>query len=182
MNSALRFVAALSIACIALCLYQGCGSKAPKGVPEVPACRQAATAITESMFDTGIDLLRRQADAYSECMTAHGYVLDQQLLDEQLEYVRQVENAKWLGGDPFYIIAKRRQQLRMSPALWRAAPPPTSRKVDDAWAGKPYAGPSPIVKSRVSPRRVGGCDGLVTTSSEPDVRSRHAAEPSQRPL
>jgi hypothetical protein len=126
MNSKPRFVATLGIACIALCLSQGCGSKALKGVPEVPACRQAAAAITESTFDTGIDLLRRQADAYSECMTTHGYVLDQQLLNEQLEYVRQVENAKWMGGDPFYIIAKRRQQLRMSPALWRPAPPPAS--------------------------------------------------------
>ena len=126
MNSRARFVAALSIACIAFCLSQGCGSKAPKGVPEVLACRRAAAAITQSKFDTGIDLLRRQADAYSECMTAHGYVLDQELLDKQLEHVRQVENAKWMGGDPFYIIAKRRQQLRMSPALWRPAPPPTS--------------------------------------------------------
>ena len=126
MNSKLRFVAGLSVPCLALCLSQGCGSKAPKGVPEVPECRQAAAAITESKFDTGIDHLRRQADAYSECMTAHGYFLDQAELNQQIERVRQVENAKWLGGDPFFIIAKRRQQLRMSPKLWRATPPATS--------------------------------------------------------
>ena len=121
MNSRIR--AGLGAACFALCLSQGCGSKAPKGVPEVPECRHAADAIAESKFDTGIDHLRRQADAYAECMTAHGYVLDQVELDQKVEHVRQVENAKWLGGDPFFIIAKRRQQLRMSPALWRPTPP-----------------------------------------------------------
>jgi len=121
-----RIRAGLGAACFALYLSQGCGSKAPKGVPEVPECRHAADAIAESKFDTGIDHLRRQADAYAECMTAHGYVLDQVELDQQIEHVRQVENAKWLGGDPFFIIAKRRQQLRMSPALWRPAPPPAA--------------------------------------------------------
>ena len=118
-----RIRAGLGAVCFTLCLLQGCGSKAPKGVPEVLECRHAADAITQSKFDTGIDHLRRQADAYAECMTAHGYVLDQAELDQQIEHVRQVENAKWLGGDPFFIIAKRRQQLRMSPALWRPAPP-----------------------------------------------------------
>jgi hypothetical protein len=126
MNSGFPLIAALGITGLALVLSQGCGSKAPKGVPELPECRQAAVAITESKFDTGIDLLRRQADAYSECMTTHGYVLDGEKLDEQLEHVRQVENAKWMGGDPFFIIAKRRQQLRMSPSLWRPAPPSTT--------------------------------------------------------
>jgi len=125
MNKKLRFVAFLSGA--SLVLSSGCGgSKVPKGVPEVPECREAANAITESRFDTGINLLRRQADAYSDCMTAHGYVLDEAALNEQLEHVRQVENAKWLGGDPYYIIAKRRQQLRMSPTLWNLAPPPAT--------------------------------------------------------
>jgi hypothetical protein len=124
MTSKLRLIAAVTS--VALGLSQGCGSKAPKGVAEVPECQQAAASVTESKFDTGLDLLRRKADAYSECMTAHGYVFDQVALDEQLEHVRQVENAKWLGGDPFYIIAKRRQQLRMSPTLWRPAPPSTT--------------------------------------------------------
>jgi len=126
MSARFRLVAAFAIGSLALGLIQACGSKAPKGVAEVPECRKAAAAITESKFDTGIDHLRRQADAYSECMTAHGYVLDQEQLDEQLDHVRQVENGKWLGGDPYYIIAKRRQQLRMSPALWRPAPPSDS--------------------------------------------------------
>jgi hypothetical protein len=112
---------AISIASLALVLSEGCGSKAPKGVAEVPECRAAATALPESQFDTGIDYLRRQADTYSECMTTRGYVLDEEQLDEQLNHVRQVENGKWMGGDPYYIIAKRRQQLRMSPALWRPA-------------------------------------------------------------
>jgi len=116
----------LALCCCAFGLFQGCASKAPEGVAEVPECRQAASEIKESKFDTGMALLRRQADAYSECMTAHGYVLDEVQLDEQLEHVREVENAKWLGGDPYFIVAKRRQQLRMSPALWRPAGPSES--------------------------------------------------------
>jgi hypothetical protein len=126
MRTRFRLVAAAAISSFAFGLVQGCGSKAPKGVAEVPECREAAAAIQQSKFDTGIDHLRRQADAYSECMTAHGYVLDQEQLDAELDHVRQVENAKWLGGDPYYIIAQRRQQLRMSPALWRPAPPSDS--------------------------------------------------------
>jgi hypothetical protein len=113
-------------ASVVFVLFDGCGSNAPKGVAEIPECRQAAASITESKFDTALNLLRRQADAYSDCMTAHGYVIDQAELDEQLEHVRQVENAKWMGGDPFYIIAKRRQQLRMSPVLWHPAPRSTT--------------------------------------------------------
>lgn len=126
MTTGFRFVAALGIGSLVLGLFQGCASKEPEGVAEVPECRQAAAAIKESKFDTGTDYLRHQADAYSDCMTAHGYVLDQEKLDEQLEHVRQIETAKWLGGDPVYIIAKRRQQLRMSPEFWRAAPAPSS--------------------------------------------------------
>ena len=80
----------------------------------------------KSGFDTGIDYLKRQADAYSDCMTAHGYVLDREQLDEQLNHVEQVQNANVMGGDPFFIVAKRRQELRMSPALWRPAAPSDS--------------------------------------------------------
>jgi hypothetical protein len=110
MTRTFRFVSTLtiSIASLALALSEGCGSKASKGVAEIPECRQAAATLPESKFDTGIDYLKRQADAYSECMTAHGYVLDEEQLDEQLNHVRQVENAQSLGGDPVYIIAKRR--------------------------------------------------------------------------
>ncbi len=124
----LRFVLALTIgvAGIAIALAQGCGSKAPKGVAEVPECRNAAASVPKSDFDTGIDYLKRQADTYSDCMTAHGYVLDQEQVDEQLLHLEQVKNADVMAGDPSFIIAKRRQQLRMSPALWRPAKPSDS--------------------------------------------------------
>ena len=123
---ALRFVPALAIGVAGIALAQGCGSKAPKGVAEVPECRSAAASAPKSDFDTGIDYLKRQADTYSDCMTAHGYVLDQEQLDEQLLHIQQVHNADVMGGDPYYLIAKRRQQLRMSPALWRPAAPADS--------------------------------------------------------
>jgi hypothetical protein len=106
---------------IAIAFGQGCGSKAPKGVAEVPECRSAAASVPKSDFDTGIDYLKRQADTYSECMTTHGYVFDQEQLDKQLLHIQQVQAADVMAGDPYYIIAKRRQQLRMSPALWRPA-------------------------------------------------------------
>lgn len=119
---ALRLVPAIAI----IALAQACGSKEPKGVAEVPECRSAAASLPKSDFDTGIDYLKRQADTYSDCMTAHGYVLDQEQLDEQLNHLLQVQNANVMAGDPYYLIAKRRQQLRMSPALWRPAAPSDS--------------------------------------------------------
>jgi hypothetical protein len=89
-----RIRAGLGAACFALCLSQGCGSKAPKGVPEVPECRHAADAIAESKFDTGIDHLRRQADV-CRMYDRTWLCLDQAELNQQIEHVRQVENAKW---------------------------------------------------------------------------------------
>jgi len=110
---------AIGVASAAIVLAQGCGGT--KGVAEVPECRSAADSVHKSEFETGIHHLTRQADAYSDCMTAHGYVFDQAQLDERLDHIRQVQNADVAGGDPYYLIAKRRQELRMSPALWRPA-------------------------------------------------------------
>ena len=108
-------------AAIALALSAGCGSKAPRGVAEVPECRQAAAGIEKSPFDVGIQYLERQADAYSDCMTAHGYSLDQEQLDEDLKHFEQVQNAQWMGGDPQLLVAQKRQKMRMSPQFWRPA-------------------------------------------------------------
>jgi hypothetical protein len=108
---------AISVASAAIGLMQGCGGT--KGVAEVPECRSVADSVRKSQFETGVDYLRRQADAYSDCMIAHDYVFDQAQLDEKLNHIREVQNADVMGGDPFYVIAKRRQELRMSPALWR---------------------------------------------------------------
>ena len=112
---------ACGVAAAVLALSAGCGSKAPRGVAEVPECRQAAASIEKSPFDVGIQYLERQADAYSDCMTAHGYVLDQDQLDEEVKHFEQVQNAQWLGGDPQPLVAQKRQKLRMSPAFWRPA-------------------------------------------------------------
>ncbi|HMK21742.1 MAG TPA: hypothetical protein VK466_05370 [Terriglobales bacterium] len=168
MSITLHLAVALAICSFGFGLVQGCGSKAPKGVAEVPECRDAARAIKESKFDTGIDHLRRQADAYSECMTAHGYVLDEEQLDERLNHVRQVENAKWLGGDPYYIIAERRQQFRMSPQFWRPAPPPGSgQRPDIGWNVRIALLPS-IVKSR-GHAPLGCRSGMSCTMSRNDL-------------
>lgn len=110
---------AIVVASAAFVLIQGCGGK--KGVAEVPECRSAAESIRKSEFETSVHYLTRQADAYSDCMTAHGYVFDQAQLDERLDHIRQVHNADVMGGDPFYLIAQRRQELRMSPTMWRRA-------------------------------------------------------------
>jgi hypothetical protein len=105
----------------ALALSVGCSSKAPRGVAEVPECRQAAAGVDKSPFDVGIQYLVRQADAYSDCMTTHGYELNQEQLDDDLKHFEKVQNAQWLGGDPGPLIAQRRQKLRMSPEFWRPA-------------------------------------------------------------
>ncbi|HYL18384.1 MAG TPA: hypothetical protein VEV20_06870 [Burkholderiales bacterium] len=110
-----------SAAAVALALSAGCGSKAPRGVAEVPECRRAATGVEKSPFDVGIQYLERQADAYSDCMTAHGYTLDQDQLDEDLKHFEQVQNAQWMGGDPQPLVAQKRQKMRMSPEFWRPA-------------------------------------------------------------
>lgn len=104
-------------------LVGGCASEVPKGVAEIPACRQAADKVPKLDFDVGVDYLRRQADAYSECMEAHGYQLDQNQLDEDLKHFEMVKNANVMGGDPGPRIAVRRQKLRMSPTLWHPAIP-----------------------------------------------------------
>lgn len=110
-------------AALAIVLIAGCGSQGPRGVAEVPECRRAAASAPKFTFDVGVDYLRRQADAYAECMSAHGYVLDQEQLDDQLIHFEMVKNAQWLGGDPGPLVAQQRQKLRMSPELWRPAPP-----------------------------------------------------------
>jgi hypothetical protein len=110
---------AIGVASAVLVMQGGCGGT--KGVAEVPECRSAADSVRKSQFESGVDYLRRQADAYSNCMTAHGYVLNQEEIDERLDHIRQVQNADVMGGDPYYLIAKRRQELRMSPAMWRPA-------------------------------------------------------------
>jgi hypothetical protein len=111
------------LASITLILSAGCSSKAPRGVAEVPECRRAAAGVEKSPFDVGIQYLVRQADAYSDCMTAHGYVLDQEQLDNDLNHFEMVQNSQWMGGDPGPLVAERRQKMRMSPEFWRPAGP-----------------------------------------------------------
>jgi hypothetical protein len=101
----------------------GCGSNkpSPDGVAEVPECRQSAKAVSATEFDSRSSVLRRRADAYSECMQAHGYVLDQDELDRMLLHKEQVSNSQPMGGDPAPFLESYRQELRMTPALWRPA-------------------------------------------------------------
>lgn len=92
-----------------------------RGVAEVPECRQAAKAVTATQFDNRSSVLRRRADAYSDCMQAHGYVLDQDELDRMLLHKEQVRNGDPMGGDPAPFLESYRQELRLTPALWRPA-------------------------------------------------------------
>ena len=96
--------------------------KPDPGVPDVPQCRQAANEISATDFDTRESVLRRRADAYSDCMQAHGYVLDEAELDRKLLYQEQVKNSDPMGGDPAPFLALYRQELRLNPALWRPGP------------------------------------------------------------
>jgi hypothetical protein len=100
----------------------GCGGKGGtrSGVAEVPQCRQAANAVSASEFDTRATVLRMRADAYSECMQARGYVLDEEELDRRMLRKEQVKNSEPMGGDPGPFLALYREELRMNPDLWHA--------------------------------------------------------------
>jgi len=97
----------------------GCASKEPQGVMDVPECRQAADAVARLPGESNIDYLRAQADAYSICMTAHGYRLDEERLNEELTHVAPVQASNLMRGDPGQLIALRHQQLRVSPSMWQ---------------------------------------------------------------
>ena len=105
----------------ALALVAGCGGKdtARGGVAEVAQCRQAANDVPKTDFDTRASLLHMRADAYSDCMEARGYVLDEEELDRRVLHKGQVKNGDPLGGDPAPFLVLYRQELRMNPELWR---------------------------------------------------------------
>jgi hypothetical protein len=87
------------------------GAGVPSGAKAVPA--------TE--FDSRTLLLQLRADAYSACMEQHGYVLDEEEFDRRLLHQEQVKNSDPMGGDPAFILARYRQELRMNPELWRVS-------------------------------------------------------------
>jgi len=97
----------------------GCASKEPRGVMDVPECRQAANAVAPLPGEPNIDHLRAQANAYSDCMTTHGYRLDEERLNDALTHMAQVQASDKMRGDPYQLIALRRQQLRLSPSMWQ---------------------------------------------------------------
>ena len=105
---------------VALVVASGCASRdKQQGVAEVPECRQAAKAVPATEFDSRTLLLQLRADAYSACMEQHGYVLDQEEFDRRLLHQEQVKNSDPMGGDPAFILARYRQELRMDPSVWR---------------------------------------------------------------
>jgi hypothetical protein len=108
-------------AALAAALLGACGSHSPRGVADVPQCRHAANAVQGTEFDTREQLLTLRADAYSECMQAHGYVLDEEELERRMIHKEQVKNSDMLHGDPYYILKRYRQELRLDPDLWRVA-------------------------------------------------------------
>jgi len=97
----------------------GCASKEPRGVVDVPECRQTADAVAPLPGEPNIDHLRAQADAYSDCMTTHGYRLDEERLNDELTHIVQVQASDKMRGDPYQVMALRRQQLRLSPSMWQ---------------------------------------------------------------
>lgn len=113
----------LPISCVLLLVFgvAGCASRSSgHRTEDVPECRQAAKAVVETDLDNRLSVLQRRADAYSDCMEAHGYALDQEEFDRRLLHKEQVKNSDPLGGDPAFILAAYRQELRMEPALWQA--------------------------------------------------------------
>jgi hypothetical protein len=119
-----RGAATLAAGFLIAAVLAGCGRAAQRGAADVPECRRAAADVQEFAFDTGVAFLQRQADAYSGCMVARGYVLDQAQLEEQLLHFQQVQYADIPAGDPILLISVRREKLRMSRSLWHTPAAP----------------------------------------------------------
>jgi hypothetical protein len=113
----------LTVSSLLFFALTACASRSSdRRTEDLPECRQAAKAVVQTDLDNRLSVLQRRADVYSDCMEAHGYTLDQEEFERRLLHKEQVRNSDPLGGDPAFIIAAYRQELRMEPALWRPRP------------------------------------------------------------
>jgi hypothetical protein len=96
--------------------------------PQIGRCQEQASSARPERVDQSrlavyrqdriVAQLTARADAFAACLEGSGYAFDETAMDKELAHEERVWNANQLSGDPFWYLAKRKQELRLSPALW----------------------------------------------------------------
>jgi len=108
---------------LAALLLAGCASKPVPDNPDARACLPPENPEMRSHnYYMRLSGYTQRADTFAECMTKHGYVLDEDELDARMLRFEQVKNAEWLGGDPAWAMRIYRQEERLNPELWGRQP------------------------------------------------------------
>ena len=129
---ALRFThAAILLAAPGLLLavvgLPGCANLGKADIaPEAQACAQSVAPARAGNFSERLAALTLRANTVAECMTSHGFVLDEAKLQEKLLHEEWVRNSNVMGSDPQNYLMLLEQELRASPALWKRGTPPRS--------------------------------------------------------
>jgi hypothetical protein len=113
--SSLTLLAALAI------VLGGCASSEVRNVdPQASACLQRSESARPPEFDQSrLSALTARADAFASCMEASGYVYDEDGADKQLAKFEQKRMFDPWKADPYQQVQLQRQQLRLTPSLWR---------------------------------------------------------------
>jgi hypothetical protein len=107
---------------LAALLLAACASKPPDN-PDALACQPPENPEMRSdNYYMRVSGYTQRADAFAECMTKRGYVLDDNALDARMLHFEQVINAQPMGGDPAWPMQIYRQEQRMNPELWEREP------------------------------------------------------------
>lgn len=115
---------------LTLCLaLAACASRAPEPPAEVRACMPERRLIGGE-YAKKLARLTQRANAFSACMQAKGYTLDETALDDALLRHEYKLNADPMYGDPQQALDIRKQELLVDPLFWRkggqATPPASS--------------------------------------------------------
>lgn len=99
----------------------GCATTPSEPVLDTSACPTQSTRVWARNDLERFEELQRRADAYAECMAAHGFAPNQDAIDGEVLRFEQIRNADRYGVDPQMSVRIREQELRLSPKYWRKA-------------------------------------------------------------
>jgi hypothetical protein len=99
----------------------GCASSEARNVdPQVSACLQRSESARPPEFDQSrLSALTARADAFASCMEAYGYAYDEGTAEKRLAKFEQKRMFDPWKADPYQQVQLQRQQLRLTPSLWR---------------------------------------------------------------
>lgn len=96
-----------------------CSTQRTAVPPEARACMSSERMPRMADENERLRALRSRAEAFDECMRAHGFTLNEEALEAELLRFEQIRNADSYGVDPRMAIDIREQELRLSPAYWQ---------------------------------------------------------------